>query len=207
MIISHKYKFIYLRSQKTASTSLDVFFSAYCDENDIVTEMPERTPDWHNATTAGPINNNHVPAIIVQDYVEDVFDEYYKFTSVRNPLDKMLSCYFYWRENPLLGPAVRPLDYSFSDWILAYGFEHTLAIFHEPYYKIDDEIIVDDYIRYETLEEDLWRICDVLGMKYDYRYLLHYKKSKRDDVEITAEAKNKIREKFKQELIDLNYTI
>jgi len=184
-----------------------VFFSAYCGENDIVTVMPERTPDWHNATTEGPINNNHVPAVIVQDYVEDVFDEYYKFTSVRNPLDKMLSCYFYWRENPNLGPAVRPLDYSFSDWILAYGFEHKLAIFHEPYYKIDGRVIVDDYIRYESLENDVKRICAYLGMEYDYKYLLHYKKSERADVEITEAAKSKIREMFKQELIDLNYLV
>ncbi len=206
MIISHKYKFIYIRSQKTASTSLDVFFSAYCGEEDVVTVMPEQTPDWHRARNYGPLNNNHLPANVVRDYT-DKFDEYYKFTSVRNPLDKMLSCYFWWRKEPQLGPSVRPLDYSFSDWINAYGFEHVLAIFHEPYYKIDGEIVVDDYIRYETLTMDLKRICGILGLEYDDKYLLHYKQSKRRDVEITDAAKDKIRRMFSQELIDLNYTI
>jgi len=208
MIISHKYKFIYIRSQKTASTSLDVFFSAYCDDNDIVTVMPEQTPDWHNATRFGPLNNNHVPARDVYDFIgADIFYEYYKFTSIRNPLDKMLSCYFWWRKEPQLGPGVRPLDYNFSDWIMRYGFEHELAIFHAPYYKIYGEIVVDDYIRYESLEADLKRICELLGMEYDSKYLLHYKKVKRKDVEITEAAKDKIRHKFAQELIDLNYEI
>lgn len=206
MIISHKYKFIYLRSQKTASTSIDVFLSAYCDENDVVTIMPEETPEWHNATTAGPINNNHVPAVHVRDWIGGkMFNEYYTFTSVRHPLDKLISSYFYWIENPQLGPQVRPLDYSFSEWVFNYGFEHKLAIFHEPYYKINGKIIVDDYIRYELLERYLQEICELLGMEYDSKYLLHYKKTKRRDVEVTDQAKDKIRRLFAQELIDLNY--
>ena len=205
MIISHKYKFIYIRSQKTASTSLDVFFSAYCDDDDIVTIMPEDTPEWHHGNCG---LNNHVPASVIRHYIgNEIFDEYYKFTSIRNPLDKLLSCYFWWRKVPVLGPSVHPLDYSFSDWIMAYGFGHKRAIFHEPYYKINGEVVVDDYIRYESLEGDLERICNKLGMEYNPDYLMHYKKTKRDDVEITEEAKAKIRDKFKQELIDLKYEV
>ena len=208
MIISHKYKFIYIRSQKTASTSIDVFLSAYCDDKDVVTSMPEDTPDWHKEGNFGYLNNNHVPAYAVKEFIgEEIWSEYYKFTSIRNPLDKMLSCYFWWRHIPRLGPPVRPLDYSFSDWIMAYGFEHKLAIFHEPYYKINGEVVVDDYIRYESLEGDLERICNMLGMEYISIYLMHYKKTKREDVEVTDEAKEKIRDKFRQELIDLNYTV
>jgi len=90
---------------------------------------------------------------------------------------------------------------------MEYDFKHELAIFHLWYYKIDDEIVVDDYIRYETLESDVERICGVLGMKYDSKYLMHYKKTEREDVEITDAAKDKIRDMFRQELIGLNYTI
>jgi hypothetical protein len=119
----------------------------------------------------------------------------------------MLSCYFWWRKEPQLGPSVRPLDYSFSDWVLNYEFEHTLAIFHSPYYKIGNEIICNDYIRYESLEADLKRICSILGLRFDSKYLLHYKKTEREDVEITDRARDKIINMFRQELTDLNYTI
>lgn len=206
MIISHEHKFIYIRSQKTASTTLDVFFSAYCDNNDVVTYMPESTPDWHKPCNYGWLNNNHVPANIVKKFAgDDIFNDYYKFTSIRNPIDKMLSCYFWWKQEPRLGPSVRPLDYSFSDWIMNYGFEHKMAIFHEPYYKIDGQIITDDYIRYERLIDDVMRICDIVGIKYNDKYMLHYKKVSRDYTDITADAINKINDKFNQEIIDLGY--
>ena len=106
-----------------------------------------------------------------------------------------------------MGPFIRPLDYSFSDWIIAYDFNDGLSIFHEPFYKINGKIVMDDYIRYESLESDLERICNLLGIEYRDEYLLHYKKTKRWGVEITEEAKAKIRDKFRQELIDLDYEI
>ena len=107
----------------------------------------------------------------------------------------------------MLGPSVHPLDYSFSDWIMAYGFGHKRAIFHEPYYKINGEVVVDDYIRYESLESDVERICNKLGMEYNPSYLMHYKKTKREDVVVTLNARQKISKMFRQELIDLDYTI
>jgi len=206
MIISHKYKFIYLRSQKTASTSIEVFLSAYCDDTDVVTIMTEETPEWHKGNCK---LNGHVSAYDVREHIGDeIFNDYYKFTSIRNPLDKMLSAYFWWLKNPHLAPPnCRPDGMSFSEWIMKYDFNHTMAIFHHPYYKINGDIIADDYIRYETLENDLWRICGVLGIEYSSDYLLHYKKMDREDVEITTEARDKIRVQFKHELIDLKYEI
>ena len=213
MIISHKHKFIYIRSQKTASTSIDVFFAYYCgDDNDVITEMLDfdeyKLPYWCKAKNYRHLSNSHVPAYMIKDFIgDDRWGEYYKLTSIRNPLDKMLSCYFWWRREPDLGPLVRPLDYSFSAWIMAYDFNDKLPIFHESYYKIDDEIICDDYIRYESLERDLERICEVLGVGYIPTCLMHYKKTEREDVDITVLAKDKIRRMFKQELIDLDYKI
>ena len=39
MIISHKYKFIFIKTRKTAGTSMEIYLSQYCDDNDIVTPI------------------------------------------------------------------------------------------------------------------------------------------------------------------------
>ena len=88
---------------------------------------------------------------------------------------------------------------------MKYNFSKHRDLFYYPYYKIDDRIIVDDFIRFETLESDLQRICAKLGMKYDSKYLLHYKKKKEKDMNISKEAIEKIREMFDTEIKDLNY--
>ena len=39
MIISHSKKFIFLRTIKTASSSIEIFLSQFCDKNDVLTEL------------------------------------------------------------------------------------------------------------------------------------------------------------------------
>jgi hypothetical protein len=39
MIVSHKYKFIFLKTKKTAGTSIEISLSRYCDEDDIITPL------------------------------------------------------------------------------------------------------------------------------------------------------------------------
>ena len=41
MIISHKYKFIFIKPEKTAGSSLEIALSKYCDHNDIITTIGE----------------------------------------------------------------------------------------------------------------------------------------------------------------------
>ena len=57
MIISHKYKFIFLKTSKTAGTSIEIALSEYCDDNDIITPIsPKDERIRSDLGYAGPQN-------------------------------------------------------------------------------------------------------------------------------------------------------
>ena len=202
MIISKEHKFIYFKSCKTAGTSIEVFLSAYCGKQDIITRIGEPTADWHNAQHCG-IFRNHFTAGEIKGIIGDKqFNSYYKFTSIRNPLDKMLSLYYWWVSKKTISA-----NRDFNQWVRSCSFSQWRPIFHYPFYKIGGEIVTDRFIRYESLKDDLKGLCEHFGFEYDDKYLLHYKKRERKDIVITEETKDILRRQFKKELIDLNYTI
>ncbi len=42
MILSHKHRFIFLKTRKTAGTSIEIALSKFCDNNDIITRITEQ---------------------------------------------------------------------------------------------------------------------------------------------------------------------
>ena len=179
MIISHKHKFIFLKTRKTAGTSIEIALSQFCGNDDVITpiadederkreelgflrprnyEVPLRylsKLDWVRWIQTGKRKQffNHVGAQFVRDHVgEDVWRTYFKFCFERNPFDKAISRY-YWstREpRPALNEYFDTVPVAFlSDW---------------PIYTINDQIAVDFVGRYERFADDLAAVAQRIGL-------------------------------------------
>jgi len=162
MILSHRHRFIFIKTLKTAGTSIEVALSQLCGPEDVVTKIVP--------AEAGhvPRNNegfyNHMPAREILARVgPELWNGYYKFTFERNPWDKVVS-YFHW---------VRALGHRFAtfDEFVAVCLQTNrfplLLPSARALYTVDGREAVDRVGRYESLVDDLRDICAGLGMDFD----------------------------------------
>src|SRR6476620_9128581 len=92
VIISHKYRFIFVKTLKTAGTSIEVFLSQHCGPDDVLTPILPHVEPHRPRNHEGFFN--HMPAAAIRDRVgPDVWRGYFKFCVERNPWDKTLSYY------------------------------------------------------------------------------------------------------------------
>ena len=184
MIISHSHRFIFIKSEKTAGTSIEAALSAHCSGDDIVTPINDYR---HNRTEKGEFIHHamnadefyrkigqHVDAPTIRSRVSDeVWNGYYKFSITRNPWDRTISDFFWKRrQDPALRPRKRFYHYlgvpfneaalvkkPFLDFVRSSDFVN-----NDRFYIIDDRLCVDGVIRYEHLAEDLLEMCAKIGI-------------------------------------------
>ena len=193
VLISHKYKFIYIKNKKVAGSSVESFFGKYCIDpkkvynyNDAISEhidefgiLGSRTKGtkkkdkWRNHKNAKAIRN---------DLGKEKFDEYLKFCVIRNPYDKMVSRY-YCNQSKL----------SFKEFVKK-NHNNNLNI-----HSINGKSVCDYFIRYEYLEEDIKKLCNKLNIdSYDLSLLPKHKSTQRKN-------KNHWREDYDDETKEIVY--
>ena len=156
MVISHQHRFIFIKTYKTAGTSIEVFLSQRCDPHDVFT--PIIPPVESHVARNHEGFYNHIPASQVQEKVpREVWDGYFKFCVERNPWDKTLSHYHMMKYRS--GGAL-----TFDEY-LATG---DLPVSHPLYTDATgSRIIVDRVLRYERLMQDLGAVFGLLGVPFE----------------------------------------
>lgn len=182
MIVSHRHAFIFLKTNKTAGTSVEIALSAVCGPGDIITpispadealrqELGFRGPQnhlagWRDLTPAEWVRRitkgerkarfyNHMPAREARPLLAGVWDRYLKFSIERNPWDRVISSYF-WRYKT----APRPTVLEF----LQNGEHLALKRRGIDLYQIDGTDAVDQILRFENLAEEIDALRRDLGL-------------------------------------------
>lgn len=229
MIVCHKYKFIFLKTSKTAGSSIEMALSRFCGPEDIITPLSEEEDSlrvqqggvapqnyleyafrykpsqiWKFISRGKPFRRyyNHIPARKLKRRLgKEIWDNYYKFCVVRNPWDRVISQY-YWR--------LREEDEPMSiDEFLDSRHINSLIRKGIGVYTIDGKIAVDKICRYENLGQHLEEVRDTLGLPEPIslpQAKSTFRKDKRHYSEVLSEhQKEKIGLIFSDEIKLLNY--
>lgn len=186
MILSHEHKFIYIKTYKTGSTSIEAALSEVCGPRDVITEASEqlrgvrqkpaqnfrldhpavpKRPIWRRVLGRPERHYNpsvgfyeHMPAWRVRAYVgEEIWRSYFKFSFERNPWDRQVSWYHY--KTKSRNDGTRP---SFED----FNRDRRRAWVENWYlYTIESSIAVDFVGRYESLEEHFETVLSQIGLR------------------------------------------
>jgi hypothetical protein len=184
MIVSHEHRFIFIKTMKTAGTSIEIALSKFCGPHDIITPIePEdeairralgyRGPQncfvpftqysprqWGRFVLSGGRRRrffNHMAARQIRRSLPSaVWRSYFKFCVDRNPWDKVVSLYF-WQHRTEPRP-------SLSDYIASGDIEIAVRRGGFDLYAIDGEIVVDRVCRYEQLERELAIVAERLRL-------------------------------------------
>ena len=116
MIVSHKHKFIFVKTHKTATQTFLKFIKPHLGPDDVMAGDPEErdtsTGEIINTNTQINVDKkfetglcasdyqetygNHLPWFMIKTIVgDDIWNEYTKFTIERDPYDRMLSLFFF----------------------------------------------------------------------------------------------------------------
>lgn len=183
-MINHKHKFIFIEIHKTGSTTI---FSVLLDS----------IKDGWGATREQVDKSKHLPLESYKEKYPKKYDEYFKFTFVRNPWSRAVSLYLRGESAPAWK------NQTFKDFVkdMQGAWANTDGDFYEKgeegFYKnqIDfarlrgSEKLETDFIgKIENLENDLRFICKKIDLDFDEKI---WKKRKRMNVSCKRKKENK----------------
>jgi hypothetical protein len=182
MIVSHRHRYIFIKTRKTAGTSIEIALSAHCGPDDIMSPISKedelvrrglgypgpqhhlKTPgeytlrDWWDRLRGEQPRRfyNHAPASVVKAMVGgEVWDSYFKFCFDRNPFDKAISKY-YWTTKRKKHPP------DMNQWLQNCP---TYKISNWDMYSLEGDVAMDFVGRFEHLQDDLQQAFGRIGLQ------------------------------------------
>jgi len=214
MIISKKYKFIFIHIPKTGGCSVESALMSHLGKEDLITD---RMNYQHKKINAKFCNiPHHVTLRDFHELTHNRYKDYYKFAFVRNPYDRMVSMYSFYSQ--LKNGKVGESEFEkFNIWLL--GEENIinpkLNLKAQNQWKNkpqvewvvnNNKIDVDFIGRMETFDSDLLTIGRKIGMNIEK--IPHKNKSKHSHYSnfFSAEAKRKTEKEYMDDFKKFNYT-
>lgn len=168
MIASHAHRFVFIKTRKTAGTSLEIALSRHCGPDDIVTRISPADEELRAAAGGVPPQNDatspssyaHMGARrVIRVIGRETWDSYFTFAVERNPFDVVASSWRYSARKP-------SFTKTFAEFVRTPRRLDRLAL-NERLYRMGGEVVVDRVYRYEELPAAVADISSRLGVDLD----------------------------------------
>ena len=187
-MIDHKHKLVYIHLPKTGGNTISMVF------------------DWKWGTWYLDGESHYD-----DDLTDEICDKYFMFTFVRNPFDKFVSTYWFWKKRLDLEFDFEYFCSNSKDLFIELGLE-VCHIWTQTYLNGQDNRwkFVDYIGRFETFDKDLFHILDVIGVKKPVTIPIinqsfHGKSEKHYSEYYTEETKSIVEDQYKEDLGKFNY--
>lgn len=163
MIISYRHNFIFVRTRKTASSTIEEVLKenlgpedVFVSNKQLVTGQTLTAVETQPEGLAGHMKLSEIRSLVSPQFWDDCF----KFSCERHPYEKAVSLAHYNYARGAKRDRRREMAFpEYLDKIVRAGnyrgYDH---------YSIDGTVAVDDFVQFESLKDDLQRIGTALGI-------------------------------------------
>jgi hypothetical protein len=225
MIVLHRHRLIFLKTRKTAGTSIEIYLGRFRDATDIVTPIYPPVEGHRGQNYKGSFNpfrdsrvqdaqdnrartflsiirsrqryfNHMTAADAMRRLPSEVWNGYLKVAVERNPWDKVVSMY-------------HMLNSSGGRITLDEVIDRALPLNWPAYADpVTEQILVDKVLRYETLSQDLADVFASVGIPFDGDLGIAAKSEPghtRRPVRFTPQQLGRIERRFAKEIAFMGY--
>ena len=171
MILNHKYKFIFIKSFKTAGTSLEIALSKFCGNQDIITPIVKEDEKLRSKLNFTPPQNyegmrEHMSATEIKNKIgTELFNDFFKFVVIRNPYEQVISAY-YWhneskkKEKKFFLFKKKPISFDkFFKRKIHHIFKDEINRYSE-----NGKVLINQFVKYENFKDDLTKVSETLKL-------------------------------------------
>jgi hypothetical protein len=207
MYISHKYKLIFLRSPKTASSSLSEFFIKNIPDPDAI-YTPVEDSNIKGTLSQDIINRYKTHFKFYHFTLQDIIDNniitkeqalsYRSICVIRDPVDRQKSFYYFYKK--WKQPGSQASIEQYNDWTPNGPFigEPNSGILQSSFLKIDNKI-AGEYWLYQNFHNDLSQLMRELDLSVTHMLPLHktdFRKNRDNEIKFNEFATDNLNKFF-----------